>query len=170
MNRIPSPSIALWIQRLHHRFPRASIVRFPAEYMNFLSIPLLDAVQPLSVRSSSPRLSIHYSKHHLFHQSIVLHPAYVFKQVLLSFHDLLFHVLPASHSSFVPILIPRFFCGTSFQTFVKTLGVTFDSMLTFQPHITNLCKSSFYHIRAIRHIRSALTNICRKPYVASSFV
>lgn len=40
---------------------------------------------------------------------------------------------------------------------VKTLGVTLDSKLTFRPHITNLCKSCFYHIRAIRHIRSALT-------------
>src|SRR6218665_3994564 len=38
-----------------------------------------------------------------------------------------------------------------------TLGVTLDSKLTFRPHITNLCKSCFYHIRAIRHIRSALT-------------
>src|SRR5678815_2603182 len=40
---------------------------------------------------------------------------------------------------------------------VKTLGVTLDSKLTFRPHITNLCTSCFYHIRAIRHIRSALT-------------
>src|SRR6218665_3069958 len=39
----------------------------------------------------------------------------------------------------------------------KTLGVTLDSKLTFRPHITTLCKSGFYHIRAIRHIRSALT-------------
>src|SRR6218665_54343 len=40
---------------------------------------------------------------------------------------------------------------------VKTLGVTLDSKLTFRPRITNLCKSCFYHIRAIRHMRSALT-------------
>ena len=40
---------------------------------------------------------------------------------------------------------------------VKTLGVTLDRKLTFRPHITSLCKSCFYHIRAIRHIRSALT-------------
>src|SRR6218665_2023295 len=39
---------------------------------------------------------------------------------------------------------------------VKTLSVTLDSKLTFRLHITNLCKSCFYHIRAI-HIRSALT-------------
>src|SRR6218665_2408030 len=39
---------------------------------------------------------------------------------------------------------------------VKTLGVTLDSKLTFRPHITSLCKSCFYHIRAIRHIRKAL--------------
>jgi len=40
---------------------------------------------------------------------------------------------------------------------VKPLSVTLDSKLTFRPHITNLCKSCFYHVRAIRHIRSALT-------------
>src|SRR6218665_154794 len=40
---------------------------------------------------------------------------------------------------------------------VGTLGVTVDNKLTFQQHITNLCKFCFYHIRAIRHIRSALT-------------
>jgi len=40
---------------------------------------------------------------------------------------------------------------------VKTLGVTMDSKLTFRPNISNLCKSFYYHIRAIRHIRSALT-------------
>ena len=40
---------------------------------------------------------------------------------------------------------------------VKTIGVTLDSKLTFRPHITNFCKSCFYHIRAKRHISSALT-------------
>src|SRR6218665_3639792 len=40
---------------------------------------------------------------------------------------------------------------------VKTLSVTLDSKLTLRLHITNLCKSCFYHNRAIRHIRSALT-------------
>src|SRR6218665_91045 len=40
---------------------------------------------------------------------------------------------------------------------VKTIGVTLDSQLTFRPHITRLCRSCFYHIRATRHIRSALT-------------
>ena len=45
----------------------------------------------------------------------------------------------------------------SYRPTVKTLGVTLDSKLTFRPHITNLCKSCFYHIRTIRHIRLALT-------------
>src|SRR6218665_2010713 len=40
---------------------------------------------------------------------------------------------------------------------VKTLGVNLNSKLAFRPHITNLCKSCFYHIRAIRRIISALT-------------
>src|SRR5205809_7113197 len=48
-------------------------------------------------------------------------------------------------------------CAVSLSDTVKTLGVTLDSKLTFRPHISNLCKSYYYHIRAIRHIRSAVT-------------
>ena len=54
---------------------------------------------------------------------------------------------------------------------VKTLGVTLDRKLTFRPHITNLCKFCFYHIRAIRHIRSALTkDTCISQTIACSLV
>src|SRR6218665_1196123 len=52
---------------------------------------------------------------------------------------------------------------------VKTLGVTLDSKLTFRPHMTNLCKSCFYRIRAISHIRSALTKGMSQT-IACSFV
>src|SRR6218665_1792759 len=44
----------------------------PVECVDFFSAPFLDVVQPFSARSSSPRLSLHYSKHHFLHQSIVL--------------------------------------------------------------------------------------------------
>ena len=51
--------------------------------------------------------------------------------------------------------------GTRVQTTdtLKTLGVTLDSRLTFQHHVSSICKSCFFfHIRAFRHIRPALTH------------
>ena len=39
---------------------------------------------------------------------------------------------------------------------LKTLGVTLDSRLTFQHHVSSICKSCFFHIRTFRHIRPAL--------------
>lgn len=40
---------------------------------------------------------------------------------------------------------------------IKTLGVTLDTHLTFNNHISSVCKSAFYHTRALRHIRKSLT-------------
>jgi len=40
---------------------------------------------------------------------------------------------------------------------VKSLGVTLDSLLSFNQHVNNLCKSSYFHIRALRHIRKYLS-------------
>jgi len=36
------------------------------------------------------------------------------------------------------------------------LGVTFDKHLNFDKHISNVCSSSYFHIRALRHIRPFL--------------
>jgi len=49
--------------------------------------------------------------------------------------------------------------GTSvnFSPTIKTLGVIVDSNLTFDSHVQTLCKSCYYHIRALRHIRSSIT-------------
>ena len=41
---------------------------------------------------------------------------------------------------------------------ITVLGLTLDRTLTFYPHIAKLCKSSHFHIRALRHIRSALSD------------
>ena len=41
---------------------------------------------------------------------------------------------------------------------IKLLGVTFDSRLTFDTHISALSKSCFFHIRSLRHIRPALNH------------
>src|SRR5207253_5893835 len=38
----------------------------------------------------------------------------------------------------------------------RNLGVIFDSDLTFKNHISDVCRSSFYHIRQLRQIRASL--------------
>ena len=40
---------------------------------------------------------------------------------------------------------------------IKVLGVTLDSQLSMDRHVTEVCRSCFYHIRALRHIRPAVT-------------
>jgi len=54
--------------RIHHCSPCAAILRLPFECVDFFSAPFLDVVQPFSARSSSLRLALHHSKHHLLHQ------------------------------------------------------------------------------------------------------
>jgi hypothetical protein len=46
---------------------------------------------------------------------------------------------------------------TTITDSVKLLGVTIDKHLTLNKHVLNVCKASYYHIRALRHIRSSLT-------------
>jgi hypothetical protein len=41
-------------------------------------------------------------------------------------------------------------------TTVKSLGVTLDSHLTFDQHVTSVCKSCHFHVRALRHVRASL--------------
>ena len=40
---------------------------------------------------------------------------------------------------------------------IKSTGVTIDENLTFDEHVRNVCKASYYHIRYLRHIRAALS-------------
>ena len=40
---------------------------------------------------------------------------------------------------------------------VRNLGVQFDSIFSFEEHIKNICKLSFYHLRNISKIRKYLT-------------
>ena len=58
-------------------------------------------------------------------------------------------------------------CSVPLSDHSKILDVTLDSHLSLHKHISFICKSAFYHIRSLRHIRSAIT--CGKS-VASSFV
>jgi len=39
---------------------------------------------------------------------------------------------------------------------IRSLGVTLDQKLSFDQHVNNTCKSCYYHIRALRHIRDSL--------------
>ena len=44
-----------------------------------------------------------------------------------------------------------------FTDAVKSLGVTLDSELNFDRHVTNVVLSGTYHTRALRHIKPLLT-------------
>jgi len=46
--------------------------------------------------------------------------------------------------------------SVSLVEYVKLLGVTFDKHLNFDRHISNVCSSSYFYIRALRHIRPFL--------------
>jgi hypothetical protein len=39
---------------------------------------------------------------------------------------------------------------------IKSLGVTLDRKLTFDQHVAAVCKTSYFHIRALRHVRESL--------------
>ena len=41
---------------------------------------------------------------------------------------------------------------------ITTLGVLLDKSLSFNTHTSAVCKSAYFHIRALRHIRPALTD------------
>jgi len=58
-------------------------------------------------------------------------------------------------------------CSVSLSDHVKILGVTLDSYLSFDKHISFICKSAYCHIRSLRHIRSAITDNMAKSVVSS---
>ena len=50
---------------------------------------------------------------------------------------------------------------------VKSLGVTLDTHLSFDQHVDNVCKSCYYHIRALRHVRDSLPDDVAKTVACS---
>jgi len=48
--------------------------------------------------------------------------------------------------------------AVKFADALKLLGVTLDSSLSFDRHITEVCRSCHFHIRPLRHTRPLLTN------------
>ena len=47
--------------------------------------------------------------------------------------------------------------STNSSTSAKHLGVLFDSSLNFRKHISQTCRTCFYHIRDLRRIRKSLS-------------
>jgi hypothetical protein len=52
---------------------------------------------------------------------------------------------------------------------VKLLGVTFDNILSFDRHTSDICSNAFFHLRALRHIRCKLDKSTANS-IACSFV
>ena len=52
---------------------------------------------------------------------------------------------------------------------VKLIGVTLDSLLNFNRHISNVCSSSYFHIRALRHIRPYLDSETSRTIACAIF-
>ena len=52
---------------------------------------------------------------------------------------------------------------------LKSLGVIFDPRLTFEAHVSSVCKACNYHLLALRHIRRVLPQDVAKT-IASSIV
>ena len=45
----------------------------------------------------------------------------------------------------------------AFSDYVKSLGFTFDSNLSFNKHVNNLCRACYFHIRGLRRVRAAMS-------------
>lgn len=50
---------------------------------------------------------------------------------------------------------------------IVTLGVTLDNSFIMNKHIANVCRSSYFHTRALRHTRQAVTDDMAKTVDAS---
>jgi hypothetical protein len=93
--------------------------------------------------------------------SLALHNSDLSSLRLLSFFKVTFLCLLKSCSNLGTVCM--YVCCTSnassFATFrFGGAGVVFDSDLSFKSHIYNICRSSFYHIRQLRQVRSPLDN------------
>ena len=54
-----------------------------------------------------------------------------------------------------------------FQSSIKNLGVHLDSRMSFDRQVSETCKASYFHIRALRHIRPSLTTEACKTIAAA---
>jgi hypothetical protein len=58
-------------------------------------------------------------------------------------------------------------CIVPFTDTVKLLGVAIDHRITVNAHVQNVCKYAFYHIRALKYIRSSLSTNMVKTVAAA---
>jgi len=65
-----------------------------------------------------------------------------------------------------PSVIDILSSSVPISDYITTLGVTLDSNLTLNKHVSSVCKSAYYSIKALRHIRPVLT--CDMASVAAS--
>ena len=56
------------------------------------------------------------------------------------------------------VLLLESFPHYSFSSTVRDLGVTLDSSLSFKDHISNLTRSSYFHLRRLRAIRRSVSS------------
>jgi hypothetical protein len=82
---------------------------------------------------------------------------------------ILFGTLQRSHSYANVKAVDVAGAAVNLERHVKIVGVTLDSQLTMNDHVKAVTKSAFYHIRSLRHIRSAITEDMAKT-VASALV
>jgi len=66
-----------------------------------------------------------------------------------------------------PPIIHILSSSVSTSDYMTTLGVTLDSNLTLNKHVSSVCKSAYYSIKALRHIRLVLTCDMARAVVAS---
>ena len=59
-----------------------------------------------------------------------------------------------------PVISSVYVAGTPIKLSeeITSLGVVMDSKLTFEKHVSSICKNSFYHLKSLRHIRPSLTD------------
>ena len=50
---------------------------------------------------------------------------------------------------------------------VRSLGVAIDSTLSFDVHVDNVCKTRYFHLRALRHIRNNISEDTAKSIACS---
>ena len=53
------------------------------------------------------------------------------------------------------------------QTSIKNLGVYLDSKMSFDKQVSETCKACYFHIRALRHIRTSLNTEASKTIAAA---
>jgi hypothetical protein len=110
---------------------------------------------PLSVKHSTPDtaqlescLTALYSW--FSHNGLCLNPTKS-DSILFGTHQRLLHFPTIPHVDIAGTMV-------NLSDHITTLGVILDSKLTFDHHVTSVCKSSHFHLRALRHIRPVLTD------------